>query len=519
MSDDHGLAATSDLDTRKEFIGLDEPALDHIRHIEPLVAEHLPKALSRFYERLAEVPSVAKFFDGKAQVGRAQDAQQGHWSAIAGGRLDTAYAAASRRIGLRHAQIGLEPRWYIGGYALIAETIIKGVVTDYLRQHRAPPPRFGFGNGKAQQEVAERDAEALGDSLSALMKAIMLDVDLAVSTYFDRMTETAADEQQRNAEKIERAVTATGTALRELAEGNLTARVNAELDAELEQIKHDTNAVADRLAAVMSRLRQSSGELRKATGEILTGVSDLADRTTRQSASIEQTSAAMDVIASTVSENVNRADQVRGRIEGVVSIAEQGGDIMRRALEAMDSITASSTRIAGIVNVIDDIAFQTNLLALNASVEAARAGEAGKGFAVVAIEVRRLAQSASSASQEIKGLIEVSGREVGSGSALVSDVAGRLEAIANGISECSRLAAEVAEASRGQAMAVGEVNVAIREMDKVTQHNAALVEETNAALAQAEEQATELDSIVSMFRLEPEFETVAAAPVLQKRRA
>ncbi len=69
----------------------------------------------------------------------------------------------------------------------------------------------------------------------------------------------------------------------------------------------------------------------------------------------------------------------------------------------MERISASSTKISNIIGLIDDIAFQTNLLALNASVEAARAGDAGKRLAVVAIEVRRLAQSAASASVDVKG--------------------------------------------------------------------------------------------------------------------
>ncbi|MBQ4797201.1 methyl-accepting chemotaxis protein, partial [Pectobacterium versatile] len=74
-------------------------------------------------------------------------------------------------------------------------------------------------------------------------------------------------------------------------------------------------------------------------------------------------------------------------------------------VETMDSITASSRKIADITSVINGIAFQTNILALNAAAEAARAGEQGRGFAVVASEVRSLAQRSASAAREIKELI------------------------------------------------------------------------------------------------------------------
>ncbi|MCF4100031.1 methyl-accepting chemotaxis protein, partial [Maritalea mediterranea] len=154
-----------------------------------------------------------------------------------------------------------------------------------------------------------------------------------------------------------------------------------------------------------------------------------SERTTRQAATIEETSAAMEQLANTVLENAKEADQASSIADKVRNTAEEGGDVMRQANEAMVRITDSSSKISNIIGMIDDIAFQTNLLALNASVEAARAGEAGKGFAVVAVEVRRLAQSAAEASNEVKALIEQSVTEVDGGTKLVAQAAKSLEAM------------------------------------------------------------------------------------------
>jgi methyl-accepting chemotaxis protein len=176
----------------------------------------------------------------------------------------------------------------------------------------------------------------------------------------------------------------------------------------------------------------------------------------------------------------------------------------------MERITTSSGKISNIIGLIDDIAFQTNLLALNASVEAARAGDAGKGFAVVAVEVRRLAQSAASASSEVKALIEQSGNEVAGGSRLVAEAAKKLEAMLEGARMNYDLLQGIARESREQASSIEEVNVAVRTMDEMTQHNAALVEETNAAIEQTEAQATELDKVVAIFTVD---DMSMAAPV------
>ncbi|KKC33341.1 methyl-accepting chemotaxis protein [Devosia psychrophila] len=300
---------------------------------------------------------------------------------------------------------------------------------------------------------------------------------------------------------VDRGLAETGTVLSAIANTDLTQRVTGHYEGAFGALKNNTNAVAEKLADIVAQLRGTSRSLKTATSEILAGANDLSERTTRQAATIEQTSAAMEQLATTVMENAKRAQDANGNATKVTISAEQGGAVMAQATGAMERITTSSAKISNIIGLIDDIAFQTNLLALNASVEAARAGDAGKGFAVVAVEVRRLAQSAASASADVKVLIEQSAKEVKDGSRLVADAAERLNGMLEGVRSSSTLMEGISRDSQEQSTGITEVSIAVRQMDEMTQHNAALVEEMNAAIEQTENQATQLDAIVEIFKV------------------
>ncbi len=358
------------------------------------------------------------------------------------------------------------------------------------------------------------DEESRRQMMRELQGAFGAVVDAAVAGDFSQRVATQFPDAELNVlassvnnlvSTVDRGVTEVGAVLGALANTDLTYRMQGEHQGAFAQLSADTNAVADRLSEVVSQLRATSGTIRTATGEILSGANDLSERTTRQAATIEETSATMEQLAVTVSTNAGRAQEASASASLVTRTAEEGGQVMTAATGAMERITTSSGKISSIIGLIDDIAFQTNLLALNASVEAARAGEAGKGFAVVAVEVRRLAQSAAQASADVKVLIEQSATEVRGGSRLVADAAAKLNAILEAARASNDLMHSIAQESREQASSIEEVNTAVRAMDEMTQHNAALVEEMNAAIEQTEAQAGHLDRIVDVF-------TVVATP-------
>jgi methyl-accepting chemotaxis protein len=346
-------------------------------------------------------------------------------------------------------------------------------------------------------------------------------VDAAVEGDFSKRVEAKFADQELNViassvnnlvDTVDRGLGETGKVLSALAQTDLTHRVEGRYAGAFLQLKTDTNAVAEKLGEIVGRLKDTSRQLKTATGEILSGANDLSERTTKQAATIEETSAAMEQLATAVLDNARQARDASTVSASVTRAAEEGGAVMLKATDAMERITTSSGKISNIIGLIDDIAFQTNLLALNASVEAARAGEAGKGFAVVAVEVRRLAQSAAQASSEVKGLIDQSGTEVRTGSKLVLEAASKLDAMVGAARSANEAMETIARQSKEQAASIEEVSAAVRQMDEMTQHNAALVEETNASIERTEEQASELDRIVDVFRTDAEDRPLRAAP-------
>ncbi|MGV8831455.1 MAG: methyl-accepting chemotaxis protein [Devosia sp.] len=406
------------------------------------------------------------------------------------------------------------PAEYFKQQAVITANIAsKSDFVSYLSKTYA-----AYAAGLAAGLVRERKwSDAKIDVLMlSLMRSVFSDASVVMFDFFRILNEAtdkerALVEAERLAVQQERAasaaqtaiaVAALGAGLAKLANGDLTAQIDVPFVGEADELRLAFNAATNKFADIVRQLRQTSGTLKTATGEILSGANDLAERTTRQAAAIEETSAAMEQLSTTVTENAKRANEANTKSNGVATSAAEAGDVMEQSNAAMERISVSSAKISNIIGLIDDIAFQTNLLALNASVEAARAGDAGKGFAVVAVEVRRLAQSAASASSDVKTLIEQSAVEVTAGGKLVADAGQRLASMLLAVRDTASLIQSIAGASQEQAGAISEVTVAVRQMDEMTQHNAALVEEINASIEQTNGQANELDNIVEVFVVE-----------------
>ncbi|CAJ0792596.1 hypothetical protein LMG7141_02678 [Ralstonia condita] len=283
--------------------------------------------------------------------------------------------------------------------------------------------------------------------------------------------------------------------------GDLTHRLPVVGNDEVAQISASFNTFIDKIGEVLFDVRASVENMKSATGEIEMGNRDLSNRTEASASNLQETSAALTELTTSVKNSADAAVQAT-RLAGEASdAATRGGEVVSSAVSTMDEIARSSARITEIIGVIDSIAFQTNILALNAAVEAARAGENGRGFAVVAGEVRTLAQRSATAAREIKDLIQASEASVQTGAQRVQAAGATMHEIVAGIERVARIIGEIDGAMHEQSTGISQIDRSVAEMDQATQQNAALVEQSTAASSMLNEQAHSLARTVGLFRL------------------
>lgn len=287
-----------------------------------------------------------------------------------------------------------------------------------------------------------------------------------------------------------------------LAHGNLTRKIDEDYQGAFDKLKQDANSTVDRLTDIITRIRDSASTVATGASEIAQGNADLSKRTESQASSLEETASSMEEMTSAVKQTGENSVHANDLASSAKQKAQSGGDVVSKAVDAMDEINHSSKKIADIIGVIDEIAFQTNLLALNAAVEAARAGEQGRGFAVVAGEVRNLAQRSAGAAKEIKDLIRDSVDKVDAGTALVNESGKTLNDIIQSVDRVSDMIQEISTAAREQSSGIDQVNAAVAQMDEMTQQNAALVEEASAAGEAMAEQAQSMMQMMEFFSVD-----------------
>jgi len=335
--------------------------------------------------------------------------------------------------------------------------------------------------GEPEEIAAVADQVALGD----------------LSTEFgDRAAMTGI---QRSLAGLVSSLKTKSTALRSIAEGDLTAEV--ELASERDEVGISLREMLASLGELLGQVSGSVEQVASGSTQVSSTAQSLSQGAAEQAASIEEISAALVEINGQTMQNSQNALQMNDLAKTALERAEGGNASMRELVAAMVDINRSSEDVKKVVKAIDDIAFQINLLALNANVEAARAGKYGKGFAVVADEVRSLAVRSADAVKETTRMVEDSIAKVEKGNELVRLTAARLDEIADGSAKVAALADEVANASAEQSHGLEQISTGISQIDQVTQGTTSSSEESAAAAEELATQANQLKRMIERFKL------------------
>jgi hypothetical protein len=176
-----------------------------------------------------------------------------------------------------------------------------------------------------------------------------------------------------------------------------------------------------------------------------------------QAMAIGQVSSAMEEMTGSIRQTAESAARTERLAVDVATGANENGEAVKRSMTVMQTLAHQ-------IKFVQDIARQTDLLALNAAVEAARAGENGRGFAVVAAEVRKLAERASVAAQEMSVLTADAVRAAEEGGASVAR-------LIPDIQQTSALVSEISAACREQTICAAQIHEAIQRLDESAQRN------------------------------------------------
>jgi len=304
-------------------------------------------------------------------------------------------------------------------------------------------------------------------------------------------------------------------ALEQVAEGNLTPRLQNVGSDETARLGRALNTALDSICSTLKEVDESTQTLAGASSE-LSAVSlqirDSSRTTAAEAHSVTEASGgvtgSVDQLASATGEVSISIREISKNANEATKIAQNAEEIAAGALTAVGKLNDNSEQIGRVSATINKIAKQTNLLALNATIEAARAGEAGRGFAVVADEVKALATATAEATMEIETQInqvrddtaEVS-MAISSISDIIRNISEFQSSIAAAVEQQGATTDSISRTVSDAASNVGEISSGIASVARNLEQNVESAVQTNTAALELSQMSEKLKQLLTRFKI------------------
>jgi signal transduction histidine kinase len=163
------MKAQGDLEVRLAFLELGDEDIETLRRLQPVLEKHADSFVAAFYRHLLSFEATHKLLADPEVKQRLLGKQRDYLLSLATSDFDSAYFASRSAIGTTHVRVGVQPRWYLGAYALYQRLLVP-VICEHFRANPA---------------LAER-------IVVSLHKRLMLDAQIAMESYIGLREERLA---------------------------------------------------------------------------------------------------------------------------------------------------------------------------------------------------------------------------------------------------------------------------------------------------------------------------------------
>ncbi|MGY6532583.1 protoglobin domain-containing protein [Glycocaulis sp.] len=405
------------IEDRTRFLELDDTRREALRKVAPAVTDALPGALDRFYGVVSNTEQTARHFRDSSHQAQARERQIAHWKGILEARFDDRYGEAVRRIGLAHSRLGLEPRYYLGGYAHLAADLIKAAVN-------ASTSRVPFTRGRAD------------GAIDALVRALFLDMELVISIYLE---ETEAQARR------------TRDALASASMDRAASTVLAAVEKTREEAASAASGAEEAVASVKS-VAAASSQIGAASGEI---AAQAGGQVRISSQAVEKAESA----AGTINALDDAARQIGGVVGLISDVAEQTNLLALNATIEAARAGEAGKGFAVVASEVKSLAEQTAKATAEISTRI-EAIQSATGAAVEAVnDIRKVIGEVSEAASAIGAAVEEQSAATSEIARNSDQAAAGNQSVAAAIASVEAQVVSAAEAARS----VSEGSASVRE--------------------------------------------------------